>query len=81
MSTVLQMYLLYWWSMETMLFGPQGVFRCNTTSGHRDKLVARLSVGAVSKKVYFSNKYKPRLCVTCVCCRGLVDLGSPPPKE
>ncbi len=31
-----------------MLFGPEGIFCCNTASGHWDKLEARLSSGAIS---------------------------------
>ncbi len=37
-----------WWSIGKMLLGLQGIFRCNTTSGHWETLEARLNSGALS---------------------------------
>ncbi len=49
LSTVLQTSLLQWGSVGKMLFGLQGIFCCNTASGHWETLEARLSGGAVSR--------------------------------
>lgn len=47
--TLLQTSLLYWRLLVKCFLGLRGIFCCNTISGHRAKLEARLSGAIVSR--------------------------------
>ncbi len=65
LSTVLHASLLQWWSVGEMLFVPQGIFHCNTASGHWEKF-SRLSGGTVSSSnnIFMTNRHTVQLRLT-----------------